>query len=72
MPLGLGRVGYRPTPAGTILANRYADTRDKFVLFQALMESVGLYADPVFVHGSRTRMSSLACLDEYQKPSWPG
>jgi hypothetical protein len=66
VPLGLGRVGYRPTRAGTILANRYADTRDKFVLFQALLESVGLSAQPVFIQELRARLSALACLNEYQ------
>jgi hypothetical protein len=66
VPLGLGRVGYTPTPAGTILANRYADVRDKFVLFKALMASLGLPAEPVFVHVERTRLSGLACLAEYQ------
>jgi hypothetical protein len=66
VPLGLGRVGYRPTPAGTILANRCADVRDKVVLFQALLEAVGLAAQPVFVQERRVRLSSLACLPEYQ------
>ena len=66
VPLGLGRVGYQPTPAGIILANRYADTRDKFVLFQALLESAGLSAEPVFVHERRVRLSGLACLAEYE------
>jgi len=66
VPLGLGRVGYLPTRAGTILANRYADSRDKFALFQALLESVGLSAQPVFIQELRTRLSSLACLGEYQ------
>jgi len=65
--LGLGRVGYTPTPAGTILANRYADVRDKFVLFKALMEAVGLTAQPLLVQESRTRISGLACLPEYQE-----
>lgn len=66
VPLGLGRVGYLPTRAGTILANRYADSRDKFALFQALLESVGQSAQPVFVQELRARLSSLACLGEYQ------
>jgi len=66
VPLGLGRVGYLPTRAGTILANRYADSRDKFALFQALLESVGQSTQPVFVQELRARLSSLACLGEYQ------
>jgi hypothetical protein len=67
--LGLGRVGYRPTAAGTILANRYADPRDKYVLFQALLQSLGdpaISAEPVFVHQDRVKLSGLACLGEYQ------
>ena len=67
VPLGLGRVGYLPTPAGTILANRYADSRDKFALFQSLLEAVGLSAQPVFVQELRARLSGLACLSEYQE-----
>jgi hypothetical protein len=66
VPLGLGRVGYRPTPAGVILANRYADARDKVVLFQALLAAVGLEAQPVLVRERRARISALACLPEYQ------
>lgn len=66
VPLGLGRVGYLPTRAGTILANRYADSRDKFALFQSLLESVGQSAQPVFIQELRARLSSLACLGEYQ------
>jgi hypothetical protein len=66
VPLGLGRVGYRPTRAGTILANRYADTRDKYVLFQSLLEAVGLSAQPVFLQELRVKLSALACLNEYQ------
>jgi hypothetical protein len=66
VPLGLGRVGYQPTRAGTILANRYADTRDKFVLFQSLLEASGLSAQPVFLQELRATLSALACLPEYQ------
>ncbi len=66
VPLGLGRVGYLPTRAGTILANRYADTRDKFTLFQSLLEAVGLSAQPVFIRELRARLSGLAILGEYQ------
>jgi len=66
VPLGLGRVGYQPTRAGTILANRYADMRDKFVLFQSLLEAAGLSAQPVFLQELRARLSTLACLPEYQ------
>lgn len=65
--LPLGRVGYQPTEAKTILANRYADTRDKAVLFMALLEAVGLKAQPVFVHEDRLHMSDLACPQEYQE-----
>jgi hypothetical protein len=64
--LGLGRVGYRPTAAPVILANRYADLRDKYVLFQALLEAVDLQARPLLVHQERVPMSELACLGEYQ------
>lgn len=64
--LGLGRVGYRPSAAPVILANRYADVRDKYVLFQALLEAVGLQARPLLVHQERVQMSDLACLGEYQ------
>ena len=67
MPLGLGRVGYRPTAAGTILANRYADPRDKYVLFQALLEAAGITAQPLFVHQERVKLSALPCLSEYQE-----
>jgi hypothetical protein len=66
VPLGLGRVGYQPSRAGIILANRYADTRDKFVLFQSLLEAVGLSAQPVFLQELRVKLSALACLTEYQ------
>jgi hypothetical protein len=66
VPLGLGRVGYRPTPVRTILANRYADSRDKVALFQALLAAVGLDAQPVFIQELRARISGLACLNEYQ------
>jgi hypothetical protein len=66
VPLGLGRVGYRPTRAGIILANRYADCRDKFVLFQSLVEAVGLTAQPVFIRQVHAKSSDLASLDEYQ------
>jgi hypothetical protein len=59
-------VGYQPTPAATILANRYADGRDKFVLFDALVAAIGLPAEPIFVQERRTRMSDLACLNDYQ------
>jgi hypothetical protein len=64
--LGLGRVGYRPTRPGTILANRYADCRDKYALYQALLAAVGLKAQPVFIREVRAKASSLACLGEYQ------
>ena len=64
--LALGRVGFRPTPAAAILANRYADPRDKFTLFRALLRGLDLDARPVLVHRDRTRLSGLACLDEYQ------
>jgi hypothetical protein len=69
VPLGLGRVGYLPTAAPTILANRYADPRDKYVLFQSLLDALGdpaLTAQPVFVHQDRVQLSGLACLSEYQ------
>jgi len=66
VPLGLGRVGYQPTPAATILANRYADGRDKFVLFDAMVAAIGLPAEPIYVQERRTRMSELACLNDYQ------
>lgn len=66
VPLGLGRVGYQPTRAGAILVNRYADPRDKFTLFQSLLEAVGLSAQPVFIQQLRAKMSGLACLGEYQ------
>jgi hypothetical protein len=65
VPLGLGRVGYRTTPAAAILANRYADCRDKYVLFQALLRAVGVVARPVFIRQVRAPISDLACLDEY-------
>jgi hypothetical protein len=66
VPLPLGRVGYVPTAAKTVLANRYADVRDKFALFKALLAAVGLTAEPVFVHQDHTPISRLACLSEYQ------
>lgn len=65
--LPLGRVGWRPTPAATILANRYADCRDKVVLFQSLLRSVGLEAEPVLIRQVRAGISGLACLDEYDE-----
>jgi hypothetical protein len=63
--LPLGRVGWRPTPAATILANRYADCRDKVVLFQSLLSAAGLEAEPVLIRQVRAGISGLACLDEY-------
>ena len=65
VPLALGRVGYQPTPVGTILVNRYADCRDKVVLFQAMLEAVGLSAQPVLVRQERAQASRLASLGEY-------
>jgi len=64
--LALGRVGWRPTPAGTTLVNRYADPLDKFALFQALLQAVGLEARPVLVQERHVRSSRLACLEDYQ------
>jgi hypothetical protein len=65
--LSLGRVGWRPTPAATILANRYADGRDKVVLFQSLLRAAGLEAEPVLIRQVRAGISGLACLDEYDE-----
>lgn len=65
--LPLGRVGWKLTPAATILANRYADGRDKVVLFQALLQAAGLSAEPVLIRQVRAGISDLACLDEYDE-----
>jgi hypothetical protein len=49
MPLGLG--GYTPNDAGQVLENKYADTRDKAVLFISMLRAAGIDAYPALVRG---------------------
>ena len=67
VPLKLGKVGYDPTPAPVILQNRYADIRDKFTLFKALLNAVKMDALPLFVHASHTQTFPIPCLDQYDE-----
>ena len=47
LDLGLG--GYEPNDASDVLANRYADTRDKAVLLISLLRAAGVEAYPAMV-----------------------
>jgi len=63
--LPLGRVGWTPTAPETILSNAYADIRDKFVLFEALAQSLGIDVTPVLVHTDFTPLADPAALDQF-------
>jgi len=49
--LGLG--GYEPNDASTVLANKYADTRDKAVLLVSMLRAAGFEAYPALVKARR-------------------
>jgi tetratricopeptide (TPR) repeat protein/transglutaminase-like putative cysteine protease len=45
LSFGVGR--YQPHAAEEVLANQYGDCKDKHTLLEALIEAIGLHADPV-------------------------
>ena len=47
LSFGVGR--YQPHPAADVLANRYGDCKDKHVLLEALLTSIGVRAAPVLI-----------------------
>jgi hypothetical protein len=49
----LGAAGYEPHPPATVLANKYADARDKVGLLLALAAAEGLVGRPVFVRSGK-------------------
>ena len=49
----LGAAGYEPHPPATVLANKYADARDKVGLLLALASAEGLAGRPVFVRSGK-------------------
>jgi tetratricopeptide (TPR) repeat protein len=48
LSFGLGR--YQPHPAAEVLTNRYGDCKDKTTLLEAMLEVVGLHAQPVLAN----------------------
>ncbi len=51
--LSLGLGGYEPNDASTVLANKYADTRDKAVLLVSMLRAAGIDAYPAAVKQQR-------------------
>jgi tetratricopeptide (TPR) repeat protein/transglutaminase-like putative cysteine protease len=51
LSFGVGR--YQPHSAEEVLANQYGDCKDKHTLLEALIEAIGLGADPVLAASSR-------------------
>ncbi|HEY0255587.1 MAG TPA: DUF3857 and transglutaminase domain-containing protein [Kofleriaceae bacterium] len=49
----LGGAGYEPHPPATVLANRYADARDKVGLLLALASAEGIQGRPVLVRSGQ-------------------
>ena len=54
--LVLGQGGYAPHAADTVLANRYADGRDKVALLLAMAASQGIHGQAVFARGSHVQI----------------
>jgi tetratricopeptide (TPR) repeat protein len=51
LSFGVGR--FQPHYANDVFANQYGDCKDKHTLFAAMLESVGIHADPVLIHSWR-------------------
>ena len=66
VPLGLGRVGYRPTPGRDHPGQPLRRLPGQVRPVPGLLAAVGLTAQPVFIQERRARISDLACLEEYQ------
>lgn len=51
LSFGVGR--YQPHAAGDILGNQYGDCKDKHTLLAALLEAVGIHAEPALINTQR-------------------
>lgn len=65
VPLALGVVGYQPSDADKVWANRYGDVRDKLTLLSALLGQYGIESYPVLMQSSNAPFSSLPVLDQF-------
>jgi len=64
LPFGEG--GFETHPAGTVLANRYGDWKDKTALLVALLRSAGFEAYPVLAHSrSVPVVEDVPCLEQF-------
>jgi hypothetical protein len=54
LPLGLD--GYEPNDPGTILHNRYGDSKDKSLLLTAMLRKAGFQADPMMYQSGDVRV----------------
>jgi hypothetical protein len=54
--LSLGAAGYAPHPLDEVLANKYADGRDKVALLLAMAASQGIKGKPVFVRTNHVQV----------------
>ncbi|HVZ18707.1 MAG TPA: DUF3857 domain-containing protein, partial [Terriglobales bacterium] len=51
LSFGVGR--YQPHAAGDIFANKYGDCKDKHTLLSAMLNVIGIHADPVLINSQR-------------------
>jgi tetratricopeptide (TPR) repeat protein/transglutaminase-like putative cysteine protease len=51
LSFGVGR--FQPHSAGDIFANKYGDCKDKHTLMEAMLNAIGIHADPVLINSSR-------------------
>ncbi len=67
--LSLGLGGYEPNDASQVLANKYADTRDKAVLLVSMLRAAGFEAYPVLVQGrtDATFVPSVPTLKQFDR-----
>ncbi|MFH1502859.1 MAG: DUF3857 and transglutaminase domain-containing protein [Candidatus Eisenbacteria bacterium] len=66
--LNLGIAGYEPNDASTVLANRYADTRDKAVLLVSMLRAAGIDAYPAAIQQTRGRFDeSVPTLKQFNR-----
>lgn len=67
--LALGLGGYEPNDASDVLANKYADTRDKAVLLISMLRAAGFEAYPALVQGrpDATFVESVPTLKQFSR-----
>ena len=64
----LGEAGYAPHAPDTILANRYADGRDKVALLLAMAQSQGITGKPIFVRTNHVQVvASVPTLAQFDR-----